>query len=172
MSIPNTARDLRSYIAGMIASDSPTRIDTAVLKYTLDATGAENFATPSRACTVNGDGETVAPGGKGVFAGLIVGNMRVPSSAQESWYQNGDTIELMLFGEIAVNIDNSADDPSSGAAVGGPVYYHSDNGKLLASNTQTDADIIQIPGAVITKIDDGSKLTRSAVVMLNGPQPS
>ena len=168
MAIPYNAAQQRSYIAGMIASDGPTRIDTAVLKYTLDATGTENFATPSRACTLNVDGETVAPGGKGVFAGLIVGNMRVPSSAQESWYQNGDVIELMQMGEIAVNIDSSADDPSSGAVVGGPVYYHSDNGKLFASNTQSSADIIQIKGAVITKIGVSAD-PRIAVISLTGP---
>ena len=169
MAIPNNAAQQRSYIAGMIASVGPTRVDTAVLKYTLDATVTENFATPSRACTVNNDGETVAPGGTGVFAGLIVGNMRVQSDSQESWYKSGDVIELMQMGEIAVNIDNSADDPSSGAVVGGPVYYHSDNGKLLASNTLTSADIIQIKGAVITKIDGGRKPTRSAVITLTGP---
>ena len=166
MAIPNTAQVQRSYIAGMIASESPARIKTAVLKYTLDATGAENFATPSRACTYDATDETVAPGGSGVFAGLIVGNQRVPSSAQESWYQSGDTIELMTMGEIAVNIDNSDTDPSSTAVVGGKVYFEPASGKLFASN---NGGHTEIPNAVITKIDNNTTGARLAVIALTGP---
>lgn len=170
MAIPNAARAQRSYLAGMIANDGPTRIHTAVLKYTLDASGDENFATPSRACTVNNDGETVAPGGNGVFAGLIVGNMRVPSHAQESWYQSGDVVELMQLGTIAVNIDNTTNDPSSGAIVGGKVYFEPASGKLVAGNSTSGNT--EIPGAVIVALDAGDKPTRSALVTLNGPQPA
>lgn len=161
MAIPNTARSQRSYIAGMIASDGPTRVDTAVLKYTLDASGTENFATPSRACTYHATDETVAPGGTGVFAGLIVGNMRVPSNAQESWYQSGDVIELMTMGEIAVNIDND----TAAVAVGGKVYFDQANGKLCAASGQ---DRTEIKGAVITKIGVTAD-PRLAVISLTGP---
>ena len=166
MAIPNTAKSQRSYIAGMIAFESPLRIKTAVLKYTLDASGDENFATPSRACTYDATDETVAPGGSGVFAGLIVGNMRVPSNAQESWYQSGDVIELMTMGEIAVNIDNANNNPSSAAAVGGKVYFDPDNGKLFAAATGSKTEI---PNATIIRIDENTSPTRLAVVSLTGP---
>lgn len=161
MAIPYNAAQQRSYIAGMIASDGPTRVDTAVLKYTLDATGAENFATPSRACTLNADGETVAPGGTGFFAGIIVGNSRVVSDSRESWHQNGDVIELMQMGEIAVNFDND----TSAVAVGGKVYFDQTNGKLCAASGQ---DRTEIKGAVITKAGVTAD-PRLAVISLTGP---
>ena len=161
MAIPYNAAQQRSYIAGMIASDGPTRVDTAVLKYTLDATGTENFATPSRACTLNVDGETVATGGTGVFAGLIVGNMRVVSDSRASWHQNGDVIELMQMGEIAVNIDKN----TAAVAVGGKVYFDQANGKLCADSGQ---DRTEIKGAVITKVGVSAN-PRLAVISLTGP---
>lgn len=164
MAIPNTAKSQRSYIAGMIASDGPTRVDTAVLKYTLDASGDENFATPSRACTYNAGTDTVAPGGDGAFAGLIVGNMRVPSNAQESWYQSGDVIELMTMGEIAVNIDLAISDVARGAAV----HYQKTNGKLGAG-VGNGTTTITIKNAVITDHGDKSANPCLALVTLTGP---
>ena len=162
MAIPNNAAQQRSYIAGMIASEGPTRVDTAVLKYTLSG---ENFATPSRACTLNSDGETVAPGGTGVFAGLIVGNQRVLSDRGESWHQNGDVIELMQMGEIAVNFDNE-DGTFAAPAVGGPVWFEKSTGKLRTA--QSDTDNTQIKGAVITKIGVSAD-PQLAVITLTGP---
>lgn len=164
MAIPNTAKSQRSYIAGMIAFESPRRIKTAVLKYTLDASGKENFATPSRACTYDATDETVAPGGSGVFAGLIVGNMRVPSNAQESWYQSGDVIELMTMGEMAVNIDLAISDVARGASV----HYQKTNGKLGAG-VGNGTTTITIKNAVITDHGDKSANPCLALVTLNGP---
>ena len=162
MAIPYNAAQQRSYIAGMIASDGPTRVDTAVLKYTL---AGENFATPSRACTLNADGETVAPGGTGAFAGLIVGNMRVVSDSRESWHQNGDVIELMQMGEIAVNFDNE-NGTFTAPVVGGQVWFEKSTGKLRTA--QSDTDNTRIVGAVITKVGVTAD-PQLAVISLTGP---
>lgn len=162
MAIPNNAAQQRSYIAGMIASESPTRVDTAVLKYTI---AGENFATPSRACTLNLDGETVAPGGTGFFAGIIVGNMRVLSDRGESWHQNGDVIELMQMGEIAVNFDNESS-TFTAPAVGGEVWFEKSTGKLRTAQNNTDNT--KIVGAVITKVGVTAD-PQLAVISLTGP---
>lgn len=171
MSIPNTAAAMRSGIVGTIAHVGPTRVDTAILKYTLDPVTAQNFATPSRGCSVAADG-TVYPGqaDSDTFAGLLVGNQRIVNNTGDSWHATGDQVELMQMGEMWVNIDNSTGAPSSAATVGGRVYYGKASGKLF-SGADTNANL-EIKGAVIVAIDDGSKPTRLARVALNGPQPA
>ena len=163
MAIPNTAKQQRSYFAGMIASDGPARVDTAVLDYTL---ANENFATPSRACTWLTD-ETVKPGGTGVFAGLIVGNSRVVSDSRESWHQSGDVVELMQMGEIAVNFDDEAGTYTA-PVVGGEVWFENANGKLRTAQQGGGSGNTKIKGAVITKVGVAAD-PQLAVITLTGP---
>jgi hypothetical protein len=163
MSIPNTAKQQNSYFAGLLSHESPSRVSTAILDYALD-TDVENYATPSRACTYNVDDETVAPGGDGVFAGLILGNERVPSEGGETWYAKGDKIELVEMGRVAVNIDLAINDVARGAAV----HFQKDNGKLGAG-AGNGTTTITIKNAVITEHGDKAKSPCLALVTLTGP---
>lgn len=163
MTIPNTAKQQNSYFAGLLSHESPSRVSTAIVDYTLD-TDVENYATPSRACTYNAGTDTVAPGGDGVFAGLILGNERVPSDADQTWYQKGDKIELVEMGRVAVNIDLAISDVARGAAV----HFQKDNGKLGAG-TGDGTTTITIKNAVITEHGDKSKSPCLALVTLTGP---
>lgn len=163
MTIPNTAEQQRSYFAGLLSHESPSRVSTAILDYDLD-TDVENYATPSRACTYNADNKTVAPGGDGVFAGLILGNERVPSDAGQTWYQKGDKVELVEMGRVAVNIDLAIEDVERGAAV----HFQKDNGKLGAG-AGNGTTTITIKNAVITDYGDKSKSPCLALVTLTGP---
>jgi hypothetical protein len=162
MSIPNTAKQQNSYIVGVLSHESPSRVSTAIVDYDLD-TSVENYATPSRACTYNADDETVAPGGDGVFAGLILGNERVPSDG-ESWYAKGDKVELVEMGRVAVNIDLAINDVARGAAV----HFQKDNGKLGAGDGN-GTTTITIKNAVITEHGDKAKSPCLALVTLTGP---
>lgn len=164
MTIPNTAKQQRSYFAGLLSHESPSRVSTAILDYALDPVTLENYATPSRACTYNADDETVAPGGDGVFAGLILGNERVPSDSGESWYAKGDKIELVEMGRVAVNIDLAINDVARGAAV----HFQKDNGKLGAG-VGNGTTTITIKNAVITEHGDKTKSPCLALVTLTGP---
>ena len=166
MSIPSTFKAIRSGIVGTLANDGPRRVAKVVLKYTFSSV-TENFATPSRAVTFDPTDGTVAPGGAGVFAGLILGNERVASPNGESWYATGETIEVIQFGEVFVNIDDFSGNPSSAAAVGGSVYYQNTTGKLAAAS---GGGYTKIAGAVITAVDGNASGTRLARVVLNGPQ--
>lgn len=163
MTIPNSAKQQNSYFAGMLSHESPSRVSTAILDYTLD-TDVENYATPSRACTYIGETSTVAPGGAGVFAGLILGNERVPSEGGETWYGKGDKIELVEMGRVAVNIDLAIEDVARGAAV----HFQKDNGKLGAG-AGNGTTTITIKNAVITDYGDKSKSPCLALVTLTGP---
>lgn len=163
MTIPNTAKQQNSYFAGLLSHESPSRVSTAILDYTLD-TDVENYATPSRACTYNVDDETVAPGGDGVFAGLILGNERVPSESGQTWYAKGDKIELVEMGRVAVNIDLAISDVERGAAV----HFQKDNGKLGAGEGN-GTTTITIKNAVITEHGDKAKSPCLALVTLTGP---
>lgn len=163
MSIPNAAKQQNSYFAGMLSHESPSRVSTAIVDYTLD-TDVENYATPSRACTYVGETDTVAPGGAGVFAGLILGNERVPSESGQTWYQKGDKVELVEMGRIAVNIDLEIAKVARGAAV----HFQKNNGKLGAG-TGDGTDTITIKNAVITDYGDKNKSPCLALVTLTGP---
>lgn len=163
MTIPNSAKQQNSYFAGMLSHESPSRVSTAVLDYDLD-TDVQNYATPSRACTYVGETDTVTPGGDGVFAGLILGNERVPSDGGETWYEKGDKVELVEMGRVAVNIDLAIDDVKRGAAV----HFQKDNGKLGAGEGD-GTDTITIKNAVITDYGDKNKSPCLALVTLTGP---
>lgn len=162
MTIPNSAKQQNSYFAGMLSHESPSRVSTAIVDYDLD-TSVENYATPSRACTYTAGTDTVAPGGDGVFAGLILGNERVPSDG-ESWYAKGDKVELVEMGRVAVNIDLAINDVARGAAV----HFQKDNGKLGAG-AGNGTTTITIKNAVITEHGDKAKSPCLALVTLTGP---
>ena len=161
MAIRNTAQPQRSYFAGLIASDAPSVIHTYQLDYTQSG---EVFATPSRGCVfVDAVAGTVKPSGDGVFAGIIVGNMRVVSGT-ESWYATGDTIELMSKGEIAVNFDDVT--PGRKApVVGGKVFVHKADGKIVTE--AKDGDAIEIPNACIIAVGVSAD-PQLAIISLNG----
>lgn len=164
MAIPNHVKPMRSGVVGTLANDGPKRVKSYVLNYTFNAS-TENHATPSRAVSVAADG-TVHPGkGDGaVFAGLILGNQRVLSKTGESWHSSGEQIEVISMGEVFVNIDNSTDNPSSAAAVGGKVYFEATTGKLVAGSSSS----VEIKGAIITEVDAGDKPTRLCKITLTG----
>lgn len=169
MAIPSTYKVMRSGIVGTIADDGPRRVKKVILG--VDPAN-EKLATPSRAaCYVDTTSEVVEPGGDGKFAGIILGNERVLSDVGDSWYAKGDGIEVMQMGAVFVNIDNHADNPSSAAARGGKVYYETATGKLFAAVGTGGAVGVEIPDAYIESIDDGSKPTRLAKIVLNGPRP-
>lgn len=163
MTIPNTAKQQNSYFAGLLSHESPSRVSTAILDYDLD-TDVENYATPSRACTYIGETSTVTTGGDGVFAGLILGNERVPSEGGQTWYEKGDKVELVEMGRVAVNIDLAIEDVARGAAV----HFQKDNGKLGAG-VGNGTTTITIKNAVITDYGDKSKSPCLALVTLTGP---
>lgn len=165
MAIPNHVKPMRSGVVGTLANDGPKRVRPYVLNYDFNAS-TENHATPSRAVSVALDGTVHT--GKGdndaVFAGLILGNQRVLSKTGESWHSSGDVIDVVSMGEVFVNIDNSTDNPSSAAKVGGKVYFEATTGKLFAGSTST----VEIKGAIITEVDAGDKPTRLCKITLTG----
>lgn len=164
MAIPNHVKPMRSGVVGTLANDGPKRVRPYALSYEFNAT-TENHATPSRAVSVAADGTVhTGKGDNAVFAGLILGNQRVLSKTGESWYANGDVIEVISMGEVFVNIDNSDDNPSSAAAVGGKVYFEAATGKLVAGSEGT----VEIKGAIITEVDAGDKPTRLCKITLTG----
>lgn len=161
MAIRNTAQPQRSYFAGLIASDAPSVIHTHQLDYTQ---AGEVFATPSRGCVfVDAVAGTVKPSGDGVFAGIIVGNMRVVSGG-ESWFANGDTVELMSKGEIAVNFDNE-DSSRKAPVVGGKVFVGKTDGKIRTEANSGDA--VEIPNACIIAVGVSAD-PQLAIISLNG----
>lgn len=175
MSIPNKVQPMRSGIVGTLADDSPKRVIPCFMDYTFNA-GTENHATPSRAvCFVDADKNTVEPGGSsgGIFAGLILGNERVPSNSRESWYATGDQVEVIQMGSVFVNIDDvSGQAGFATAAVGDKINYEKTTGKLAVGTA--DSSFIEIKGAVITDISPyvSGVGTRLAKITLNGPVPA
>lgn len=164
MTIPNHVKPMRSGVVGTLANDSPKRIKTYVLSYDFSAT-TENHATPSRAVSEASDGTVHTGKDDGaVFAGLILGNQRVLSKTGESWHSSGDQIEVISMGEVFVNIDNSTDNPSTAAAVGGKVYFEAATGKLFAGSTGT----VEIKGAIITEVDSNASGVRLCKITLTG----
>lgn len=163
MAIPNTVTQMRSGIVGTLAKESPSRVRTAILDYDLD-TEAQNDAAPSRACTYTDD-RTVTTGGTGEFAGLILGNQRVLSDAGESLHQSGDVVELVVMGEMFVNIDLGTD-PKRGDGV----YFENATGKLGAGTAGEGQT--QIANAVIDAVGDDGYLPGKptlARIVLTGP---
>lgn len=164
MAIPNSAKPMRSGVVGTLANDGPKRVKAFVLNYDFDA-DTENHATPSRAVSVAADGTVHTGKDNGaVFAGLILGNQRVLSKTYESWHSSGDQIEVISMGEVFVNIDDTTDNPSSAAAVGGKVYFEATTGKLVAGSTGS----VEIKGAIITEVDDNSTGARLCKITLTG----
>ena len=94
----NNAGPMRSGIAGMLSRDSGKIIESYVLKYDF-VEANENYATPSRVVSLASDG-TVYPGNTGTdpVIGMLVGNMRVVSDNQQSWFKSGDTVEVLRAG--------------------------------------------------------------------------
>ena len=100
----NNARPMRSGIAGMLSRDSGYIVESYVLKYTF-VQADENYAGPSRVVSLAADG-TVYPGNIGTdpVIGILLGNMRVISDIQESWFKSGDTVEVLRAGYIFGNM--------------------------------------------------------------------
>lgn len=164
MAIPNHVKPMRSGVVGTLANDGPKRVKSYVLNYEFNAS-TENHATPSRAVSVAADGTVhTGKGDNAVFAGLILGNQRVLSKTGESWFASGDVIEVISMGEVFVNIDDSTDNPSSAAAVGGKVYFEATTGKLFAGSTGT----VEIKGAIITEVDSNASGVRLCKITLTG----
>ena len=161
MSIPNTATQQASYFVGLLAHEGPSRVDTAILK---QVTVAGNEAYPGKACTYNADDETVAVGGEGVFAGLILGNERVPSDSGEGYYANGDKVELVQMGEMSLAIDLGI----AAIARNAPVHFDKTTGQLGAG-AGDDTDTFTIKNAVIVRYGDKTVAPCIATVSLTGP---
>ena len=138
----NSANSMRSGIAGMLSRDSGHIVESYVLKYTF-VQADENYATPSRVVSLASDG-TVYPGNTGTDAvvGILVGNMRVVSDGQESWFKSGDIVEVLRAGYIFGNIDGG------GATLFADVKYEKKSGKTMMTGTDLPKAKVQKVGEV------------------------
>ena len=139
----NNARPMRSGIAGMLSRDSGKIVESYVLKYTF-VQADENYATPSRVVSLASDG-TVYPGNTGTdpVIGILVGNMRVVSDSQESWFKSGDTVEVLRSGYIFGNIDGGS------ATLFADVKYEKKSGKTMMTGTA-------LPKAKVQKVGESN----------------
>ena len=139
----NSANSMRSGIAGMLSRDSGNIVESYVLKYTF-VQADENYATPSRVVSLASDG-TVYPGNTGTdpVIGILVGNMRVVSDNQESWFKSGDTVEVLRDGYIFGNIDGG------NATLFGDVKYEKKSGKTMMTGTD-------LPKAKVQKVGEAN----------------
>ena len=139
----NSARPMRSGIAGMLSRDSGSIVESYVLKYTF-VQANENYATPSRVVSLASDG-TVYPGNTGTdpVIGILLGNMRVVSDNQESWCKSGDTVEVLRAGYIFVQIDGG------GATLFGDVKYEKKSGKVMMTGES-------LPKAKVQKVGEAN----------------
>ena len=139
----NNALSMRSGIAGMLSRDSGKIVESYVLKYTF-VQADENYATPSRVVSLAADG-TVYPGNTGIdpVIGILVGNMRVVSDSQESWFKSGDTVEVLRAGYIFGNIDGGS------ATLFADVKYEKKSGKTMMTGTD-------LPKAKVQKVGEAN----------------
>ena len=139
----NNARPMRSGIAGMLSRDSGNIVESYVLKYDF-VEANENQAVPSRVVSLAADG-TVYPGNKGTdtVLGILVGNMRVVSDSQESWFKSGDTVEVLRAGYIFGNIDGG------GATLFADVKYEKKSGKTMMTGEN-------LPKAKVQKVGESN----------------
>lgn len=139
----NSARPMRSGIAGMLSRDSGSIVESYVLKYDF-VEADENFATPSRVVSLASDG-TVYPGNTGTdpVIGMLVGNMRVVSDGQQSWFKSGDTVEVLRAGYIFGNIDGGS------ATLFADVKYEKKSGKTMMTGES-------LPKAKVQKVGESN----------------
>ena len=139
----NSAKPIRSGIAGMLSRDSGKIVESYVLKYDF-VEANENFATPSRVVSLASDG-TVYPGNTGTdtVLGILVGNMRVVSDGQQSWFKSGDTVEVLRAGYIFGNIDGGS------ATLFANVKYEKKSGKTMMTGTD-------LPKAKVQKVGESN----------------
>lgn len=137
----NNANPMRSGIAGMLSRDSGNIVESYVLKYDF-VQADENYATPSRVVSLASDG-TVYPGNTGTdpVIGILVGNMRVVSDGQQSWFKSGDTVEVLRSGYIFGNIDGGS------ATLFANVKYEKKSGKTMMTGTD-------LPKAKVQKVGE------------------
>ena len=139
----NSANPMRSGIAGMLSRDSGYIVESYVLKYDF-VEANENFATPSRVVSLASDG-TVYPGNTGsdTVLGILVGNMRVVSDGQQSWFKSGDTVEVLRAGYIFGNIDGGS------ATLFADVKYEKKSGKTMMTGES-------LPKAKVQKVGESN----------------
>ena len=139
----NSARPMRSGSAGMLSRDSGNIIESYVLKYTLVPADV-NYALPARVVSLASDG-TVYPGNTGTdpVIGILVGNMRVVSDGQESWFKSGDTVEVLRSGYIFGNIDGGS------ATLFADVKYEKKSGKTMMTGES-------LPKAKVQKVGEAN----------------
>ena len=139
----NNAKPMRSGIAGMLSRDSGNIVESYVLKYDF-VEANENYATPSRVVSLAADG-TVYPGNTGTdpVVGILVGNMRVVSDSQQSWFKSGDTVEVLRAGYIFGNIDGGS------ATLFADVKYEKKSGKTMMTGTA-------LPKAKVQKVGEAN----------------
>ena len=139
----NSANSMRSGIAGMLSRDSGNIVEPYVLKYDF-VEADENYATPSRVVSLASDG-TVYPGNKGTdpVIGILLGNMRVVSDGQQSWFKSGDTVEVLRAGYIFGNIDGG------GATLFADVKYEKKSGKTMMTGES-------LPKAKVQKVGEAN----------------
>ena len=138
----NNASPMRSGIAGKLSRDSGNISEPYVLKYDF-VQANENYATPSRVVSLAADG-TVYPGNTGTdkVLGILIGNMRVVSDGQESWFKSGDTVEVLRAGYIFGNIDGGS------ATLFADVKYEKKSGKTMMTGTALPKAKVQKVGEV------------------------
>ena len=138
MAIPNKIYDrMVSGVIGEVAFDGPTRARTAILS----STDETNNLFASAYTFTDVSATTVAAGGAGVFAGLMISPKA--NGSGELYVPNGEQSEFLDMGEIYADVDG-ADETT---AIKTPVYYIPATGKL----TITSTDNTLVPNCVIER---------------------
>ena len=141
--ILNNARHMISGFFGMLSRDSGNIVESYVLKFT-SVQADNNYAIPARIVNL-ATNRTVYPGNTGTdpVIGILVGNMRVVSDGQESWFKSGDTVEVLRAGYIFGNIDGG------GATLFADVKYEKKSGKTMMTGTA-------LPKAKVQKVGEAN----------------
>jgi hypothetical protein len=141
--ILNSAKPMISGFFGMLSRDSGNIVESYVLKYTY-VQADFNYAGPSKVVSLAADG-TVYPGNTGTdpVIGILVGNMRVVSDSQESWFKSGDTVEVLRAGYIFGHINGG------GATLFADVKYDKKSGITMMTGTD-------LPKAKVQKVGEAN----------------
>lgn len=145
--------DIRSGVIGEIAFDGPTRAVSAMLD---SGAGAANNVVGRAFTYASATNNTVKAGGAGatnVFAGILIqpkayalrGTTAGGTLADSLLLPDGTPVELLQMGEVFVSL------ASSGATIGGGVFYDDTTG-VLDHGTATTGQT-QVPNAKVVRVE-------------------
>lgn len=141
-----------SGIPGEIAFDGPTRVLTALLNTTTEA----NNVFGSAFTYLDKSVETVAAGGTGTFAGIMI-NPKA-NAINTAYARNASVGEFLFMGEVYVSL------ATTGAVIGDLVYYTNATGAL--GHGTAGAGQTQIAGAVVSRHNVSAETPTLAVIRL------